>query len=324
MQFEAKQISAVFGVQAKDTSLVHCLTPRHPESPEVDQDYAWTNDRVFMMRMFEMHPSYRAMCIKGHMGVGKSTLVEQWYAKRGMPLVQVTVDKDTDRAQLFGHDVLNQQGGMEFRPGPVILAAMNGWPILIDEYNVGQPDVMSGLNQLLLGKPQYIPEMRKTVTPHPAFRLYATINVDSGEGVYFGRKIQDGANDRRFMFVDLGSPPQEVEEGMLRKIFTGKIPDAHLQPVAAMLYEVASKIRKVFVGNSDENNAIEVTMDTATLMNWARTIPLCAGSEAMGVHPYHLALEFCLTNRPIQPSTKEFVHKVLEDSLGQPRNLQQP
>lgn len=320
-RFVQQKVSELFRVKARETTMANVLEPRHPLSPAVNSRYIWDETRVLYMRVFENHPSYRAMCVRGHMGVGKTAMVTQYHAILGRPMLSVTLDKDTDRTALFGHDVLNSTGGMEFRPGPVLEAAMKGYALLINEYNMAPPDVTACLNEFLLGEAQYIPELKEVIKPHPAFRVYATINPDGGEGVYFGRKLQDAANDERFMFVDLGEPPAEVETAVVRATLQGRIPDTILDHTVTVLTSVAKEIRRLFVGNNDGGDAIEVTMSPRTLIRWAETIPMLAGIEAKGINSVHYALEFVLTNRPIEARTKQAIHKILQDKLGQPRDL---
>lgn len=311
---------SVFGVNSAAT--VKGLAQPHEDAPEINPLFMWTTENLVTMRAFFMSGDI-GMYLTGHMGCGKSSLPQQWHARLGLPLLTKSCANDTDSSDLFGRNVC-RQGVWVFEPGPVLLGAINGWSVLLDEANLIKPGIFSILNNLVEGKKEYIQDLGISITPRQGFRLFCTGNIDNGEGVYKGRIKQDGATDERFWFVPVGYLKPEEEKPVLLHILNAACKPLMADRLADVMLDVAHKVRSLFVGSSDEASAIEVTMSTRTLVKWAQKSILFQGSEQRGINPTHLALEYCLTNRPISPTTRATIHKLLEDKLGMPRNVPVP
>lgn len=311
---------SVFGVNSPAT--VKGLSQPHEHAPSVNPIYMWTTDNLVAMRAFFMSGDI-GMYVTGHMGCGKSSVVQQWHARLGLPLITLSCANDTDTTDLFGRNVC-RQGVWVFEPGPVLLAAINGWSVLLDEANLVKPGIFSKINNLVEGKTEYIQDLGISITPRQGFRVFCTANIDNGEGVYKGRIKQDGATDERFWFVPIDYPKKEEEKPILLHILSGACPPAIADLLADVMIDVAHKVRSLFVAQSDDASAIEVTMSTRTLVKWAQKAVLFQGSDKRGIEPMHLALEYCLTNRPISQATRKTIHKLLEDKLGKPRDLPVP
>ena len=68
-------------------------------------------------------------------------------------------------------------GALQFKYGLLVEALQQGHWIILDELNLAPSDVLEALNRLLDdNKELYVPETRETITPAPAFRLFATQN----------------------------------------------------------------------------------------------------------------------------------------------------
>jgi len=287
-----------------------------PFTPPVNPEYFFRRDLVFDMVNFFVCGDV-AMYLTGHKGSGKSTLVEQYHARLNLPLYSVNVNPRTEIADLIGHWVLKGQEGMQFHYGPVARAAKEGASVLLDEYNLLDPGIASGLNGALEGKEFYIPETEEVIRPREGFRIFATGNHDDGAGVYRGRQQGDAANEDRFWFLNVGYPTRDEEIPLVKRIWLeAGLDDSMSSQFATGMVEIANKLRALFIGSSDAADAIEVTMSTRSLLRWARLSVLFRGVERRGSQPIHYALERALTNRPISPETKVAIHEIVKDVMG--------
>jgi len=87
--------------------------------------------------------------ITGHSGNGKTMSAEQACAKLGRKFVCVSMTPETDESDLLGNFVLIN-GQMEWRDGPVTVAARQGAVLCVDEIDYGAQN-LSCLQRVLEG-----------------------------------------------------------------------------------------------------------------------------------------------------------------------------
>ena len=155
----------------------------------------------------------------GHAGVGKSTVHEQIAARTNRPYIRVQHTANTEESHIVGQMLANESGTY-FEPGPLTLAMKHGWMYNGDEYDFAHASVLSVYQPVLEGKSLLIkeaPEEWRVVKPHKNFRFVATGNTNgSGDesGLYIGTNIGNAANYSRFGIVehvDYMSKKQEVQ-----------------------------------------------------------------------------------------------------------------
>ncbi|MDE3022037.1 MAG: AAA family ATPase [Pseudomonadota bacterium] len=321
-RWESRAVADVFGVEAPMAARVEVRVEKTEGVPRINPDYRFGLDSLRVIHGFFLS---RDRCIQfiGHKGCGKTTLVEQYHARVNCPLIQYTAHPRTEIDDLFGHFVMTEEGSMRFHAGPVVKAAKEGLSVLIDEFNVLDPAVATGMNGVLQGGGCfYIPQTQETITPHPDFRVFATGNIDEGKGLYAGRNRQDVANDDRFWFWKLDYPKPEHEIPIVQAIFEEAELDASTaKEMAVKCVEVANKLRAQFIGESEAADALEVTMSTRSLLRWARLMTIFRQVVRSGQEPVHFALEIALTHRPIEASTKLAIHAIVESVFNVPYTL---
>jgi cobaltochelatase CobS len=123
----------------------------------------------------------RRVMITGYHGTGKSTHIEQVAARLNWPCVRVNLDSHVSRIDLVGKDAIVLQGGQAGHRVPgrhPALGAAEQRRLVFDEYDAGRPDVMFVIQRVLeqSGKLTLLDQSR-VITPHPAFRLFATANT---------------------------------------------------------------------------------------------------------------------------------------------------
>lgn len=283
-------------------------------TPTVDPDYVFRVDTIRDMMGF-WHGGERAMLIVGHSGCGKTSVIEQWHARLNLALLTVVAHPRMEIADLIGHFVPTDTGGMDFHYGPVARAAKEGLSVLIDEYFVLDPGVATGLNALLQGGALYIPETGEAIRPAEGFRVFAATNpADAGAG-YFGRNTQDAANQDRFYTVRMDYPKPEEETPLVEKVFVqlGIEDEAVAQMFAERMVDVANRVRKLYCGESDAAGAIDITLSTRSLKRWASLFMMFSEVD----RPEHYALQRAVTNRA-KPETAKAIHDVVDLVFGVP------
>lgn len=179
------------------------------KTPQRLQNYKWDEQLLRLMILF-FFAGRTAMKFIGHTGVGKTVGVNQFHACLNLPLLELTVNPETKAVDLIGRFVIGP-GGLEWRDGPVLLAARMGLSICINEYNLLDPGEGAGLNAFLDGQAYTVVETGETVVPAPGFRVWATENP-KGFG-YSGRKTMEISNTDRFKpIIKLSYPKPEEEE----------------------------------------------------------------------------------------------------------------
>ncbi len=281
-------------------------------TPLINPDYVFRQDLVIEMIGFFKMSRAKAMWLSGLQGSGKTTLVEQFHAAQGWPLITYAANAQTTAKDLLG-GYRPAAGEWQYRDGPVTVAARHGCSILIDEYNLIEPEETSGINKFLDGQHMDIEETGERITPVEGFKLFAACNpADTSRG-FFGRKEQDAANTSRFWMVDVLYAEPEVESALVAKILAAAIDQAEAKSMADQMVNVANRVRQQSMCSSNAEGALEITFPTRSLLLWAEGV--CVFGEAP--NPVHFALERALT-RQSKPDTgtKDAIHQIVADIFG--------
>jgi hypothetical protein len=191
--------------------------------------------------------------ITGQSGNGKTMSIEQACAKAKRKFVCVSMTPDTDEGDLLGNYVLIN-GQMEWRDGPVTVAARQGAVLCIDEIDYGAQN-LSCLQRVLEGKPFLLKKKNELVSPAPGFTVFATANTKgkgSEDGRYMFTNVLNEAFLERFPnTMEQEWPPIKVEEKIINKEldFVGRADETF----AKNLVSWANVIRSTFAdGGCDE------------------------------------------------------------------------
>lgn len=120
----------------------------------------WSGQRdVDVMVLARTHD--KAPLLYGPPGTGKTALVEAAY---GDSLLTVVMTGDTEVSDLVGSYIPKTDGsdGYEWIDGPLVVAASEGRPLLLDEIGLGDPKVLSIVYGLMDGRRELV------VTANPA------------------------------------------------------------------------------------------------------------------------------------------------------------
>jgi cobaltochelatase CobS len=240
-----------------------------PHVPPVDADYLF--DRNTTLAILAGFAFNRRVMVQGYHGTGKSTHIEQVAARLNWPLVRVNLDAHVSRIDLVGKDAIVLKDGKqitEFRDGILPWAVQNNIALVFDEYDAGRPDVMFVIQRVLESSGRLtLLDQNRVITPHPAFRLFATTNtigLGDTSGLYHGtQQINQGQMDRWSIVTTLNYLPHDKEvDIVLSKANHYRTPEG--RDIVNKMVRVADLTRNAFI-----NGDLSTVMSPRTVITWA-------------------------------------------------------
>ncbi len=237
--------------------------------PELDPDYLFDGPTTRAILAGFAHN--RRVMVSGYHGTGKSTHIEQVAARLNWPCVRINLDSHVSRLDLIGKDAITVKDGKqitEFRDGILPWAYQNNVALVFDEYDAGRPDVMFVIQRVLESSGRLtLLDQSRVITPHPAFRLFATANtVGLGDttGLYHGtQQINQAQMDRWSLITTLNYLPHDNEvDIILAKVKSFNTKDG--RETVSKMVRVADMTRASFM-----NGDISTVMSPRTVINWA-------------------------------------------------------
>ena len=236
--------SDVFGVSTN--WMIPAFTERDEHVPPPDDSFRFSPAITKAVLLGFAHN--RRVYIHGPHGSGKTSHVEQIAARLNWPCVRINLDGHVTRADLVGRDMVVVREGKqvtEFVPGMLVWALERPIALVFDEYDVGRPDVMFVIQRLLEAEGALtLLDQNRVITPHPAFRMFATANTagqGDPSGLYAGTQMLNQAQmDRWHVIAELGYMKADEEEKILRSRAPALSPeDAHRMVELATLCRLA-------------------------------------------------------------------------------------
>ena len=139
------------------------------------------------MRVIRACQVTKPVLLEGSPGVGKTSLITALANLSGHRLCRINLSDQTDLTDLFGCD-LPIEGGtageFAWKDAGFLKALKEGSWVLLDEMNLASQAVLEGLNAVLDHRGTvYIPELNRSFTRHPSFRIFAAQNpLQQGSG----------------------------------------------------------------------------------------------------------------------------------------------
>lgn len=244
--------------------------------PAVDDAYRF--DPTTTLAILAGFAHNRRVLIQGYHGTGKSTHIEQVAARLNWPLVRINLDSHVSRIDLVGRDAIVVRDGVqvtEFREGLLPWALRNPVALVFDEYDAGRPDVMFVIQRVLeVDGRMTLLDRNEVITPHPAFRLFATANtigLGDATGLYHGvQPINQGQMDRWNIVAKLDYLGHAEEQAIVLAKLRDFDDENGRQMIAAMV-QVAELTRTGFIAGD-----ISTVMSPRTVITWAENARIFA------------------------------------------------
>ena len=122
----------------------------------------------------------KPILLEGSPGVGKTSLIAALANICGYQLCRINLSDQTDLIDLFGSDLPVEGGSpgqFAWKDAEFLRALQEGHWVLLDEMNLAPQAVLEGLNAVLDHRGTvYIPELGRSFTRHPSFRIFAAQN----------------------------------------------------------------------------------------------------------------------------------------------------
>ena len=242
--------------------------------PNVDKTYVFDPETTLAILAGFTHN--RRVMIQGYHGTGKSTHIEQVAARLNWPCVRINLDSHISRIDLIGKDAIVLKDGKqitEFREGILPWALQHPTALVFDEYDAGRPDVMFVIQRILEAEGRLtLLDQNRVITPHPAFRLFATSNtIGLGDttGLYHGtQQINQGQMDRWNIVTTLNYLSHDTEV----TISLSKAPELDNKAgreLISNMVRVADLTREGFMGGE-----ISTVMSPRTVITWAQNLKI--------------------------------------------------
>lgn len=316
MNVVAHPLAKTFGIKAPDRVTAPGYEPNdNPFVPSRDENYVFRAGFIREIVAFLKSPHGDALWITGPTGSGKTSGVTEVAARLNWPVQQVTANGRMEMADLVGHHALvspvpGQPPVMEFMYGPLPVAMKEGHILLINEVDLADPAELSGLNDVLEGRPLVIAQNGgEIIKPHPMFRVIVTGNSNgSGDqsGLYQGVMMQNIAALDRYRFIQVGYPDEATEQDILARA-AASLPESTRKGMVKM----ANQIRKLFMGENGNDGNISVTMSTRNLVRWAKLSLQFRGAP----NALHYALDQALLLRASKEEG-EAILRLAKDAFG--------
>jgi len=265
-------VSQTFGIESD--WIVRAFGERSEHVPLIDDAYCFDPDTTLSILAGFAHK--KNVLIQGYHGSGKSTHIEQVAARLNWPCVRVNLDSHVSRIDLIGKDAIvikDGQQATEFREGILPWAYQNPVALVLDEYDVGRPDVMFVIHRVLEAEGRLtLLDQSRVLHPHPSFRMFATANtfgLGDTSGLYYGTQHINQAQLDRWSII---STLNYVEHDKEVEILLSREPsydNADDKETVQNMVMLAGMIRAGFM-----NGDLSVVMSTRTLINWAQNARL--------------------------------------------------
>jgi len=208
----------------------------------------------------------------GHKGVGKTSLILQIAARIGMPVIRVNFNGQVATSDILGNIGFGPSGTI-WNDGPLPTAMRNGYWFLADEFDFGDPAILSIFHPILEARPTYTLKENngEVIVAKPTFRFFATGNSISGDrdGMYAGTQQQNAALLDRFT-----GHGQVIS---IRAMTWRQERDVVLNAVPGLPYRIAKRIAK-FAAQARAQHL--KGLSTRENINFARKILLCKDVHA--------------------------------------------
>lgn len=270
-------VHQTFGIEADFK--VPAFSAANDYVPDKDENYIF--DPATTRAILAGFSHNRRVMVQGYHGTGKSTHIEQIAARLNWPCIRINLDSHVSRIDLIGKDAIVLEDGQQvtkFQEGLLPWALQHPVALVFDEYDAGRPDVMFVIQRVLesAGKLTLL-DQNKVITPHPAFRIFATTNtVGLGDttGLYHGtQQINQGQMDRWHIVANLNYLAVEREVDIIQAKSPSYQNDDGRKTLDNMV-RLAGLTRQGFI-----NGDLSTVMSPRTVLSWVENTEIIGDQD---------------------------------------------
>ncbi|MFZ4580396.1 MAG: AAA family ATPase [Myxococcota bacterium] len=206
--------------------------PRHPLAPSLEFARRMCLDAQTAELLEHVASAVAAgepCLLEGPTSATKTSGILMLAALLGQPVMRVNLSGQTDTSELIGHYVPDPDGGFRWQDGAAVKAVTEGLWLVLDELNLGPPQVVERLNALLehpasltLTERDHRVIGSEECPIHPDFRIFATMNPAE----YAGRAaLSPAGKDRWIRQLQVASPDAAATEAMLNHAVWAEQPE---------------------------------------------------------------------------------------------------
>ena len=251
---------------------VPVLTEQSQHVPETDAAYKFNPQVTAAILAGFAHN--RRVAIQGRHGSGKSTHIEQVAARLNWPCLRLNLDGHITRPDLLGKNVITLRDGKQvtdFEEGLLPWAIQQPMALILDEYDAGRPEILFVIQRLLERDGRLVmPDQNRVITPHPLFRIFATMNtvgLGNLSGLYHGTQLLNHAQLDRWNIMATLDYLQADDE---MAIVTARVPEfssPDKQTLLRQMVALAELTREGFA-----TGELSSLMSPRTVISWAENI----------------------------------------------------
>lgn len=228
--------------------------------------YAW--NREWSRKEYEPR---RGVWWGGPKGAGKTTLTEQFFARIGVPVIPLTCNRRIPLSDLLDKMVPDGAGGWLQVPGPLKIAMMKGFPVVLNEPSRMEPADLVAMHDII-DRGLHVADDGEVIRAARGFIVFATDNTmgfGDETGSYPDANMLDQATLSRFIKAEVDYLPMEMEV----KVLTSKA--GQDEATARLFVSFANAIRSAY-----KSGKSSVTMGTREVIEWAQAATYFSGLKS--------------------------------------------
>lgn len=221
----------------------------------------------------------KPVLLEGSPGVGKTSLVAALANICGYQLCRINLSDQSDLVDLFGSDLPVEGGSpgqFAWKDAEFLRALQEGHWVLLDEMNLAPQAVLEGLNAVLDHRGTvYIPELGRSFTRHPSFRIFAAQNPLHQGG---GRKGLPKSFLNRFTKVYV----QELTSEDVRLVCRSLFPSVPQEWLSGMIHYAARLQEETMVKRTFGREGAPWEFNLRDIIRWGSLV-----QQHGVIHPIH-------------------------------------
>jgi MoxR-like ATPase len=260
------------------------MTIGHIETRRIDSQYLVPREiegykDVGLIGLFDQLNFGPPLILKGPKGSGKTLAIEQWAARKGVPLLRQDCTEETSVRDLVG--TFSVQGSEVFYMLGTLTSAIDianeegGCVVVLEEINTLPPQAQKILNPIADWRQEInIPKIGKVFRVNPKARIWllGTMNPNYGGTYNLNEDFRS-----RFEFVDVGYMPLPMERELLQDQFPTP-PSADERRKVQAILDLAKETR----GGAMEyalstRDLVQFILDFGLLGSWERALKMLEG-----------------------------------------------